>query len=393
MIGHAGFLLTPAQKEALHRSDPASAEILFPYLNGLDALTGAALSRYVLDFEQRHQLEAAAYSAAFEWVKTHVLPDRERKAKEGVDRDGKMRPHHKGFLSRWWQLSFGRPEMLSVLTPLPRYLACAYVTKRPIFMFVSSAIRPSNLIQVFGFADDYSFGILQSHTHWLWFVTKCGKLTERFRYSAESVFDTFPWPQFADCRRRREEAQTSSGAQNSGSQSLLTSAPTARIRAVAEAGREVRRVRAEALHKLKGGLRALYRTLELPGANPLKAAHAALDAAGLAAYGFDPKADLLAQLLALNLAVANQIERGEAVTAPGVPPGFPEPGQLVTQDGLAPPPGAWSAVPPPVKTVRDTLNPEQAVADAAHFYSVAEEPPPYRRTGPTNSGMDTGGGL
>ena len=133
--------------------------------------------------------------------------------------------------------------MLSVITPLPRFLACAYVTKRPIFMFVSSAIRPSNLIQVFGFAGDYSFGVLQSHVHWLWFITKCGKLKSDFRYSAESVFDTFPWPQAATGKQ---------------------------IDAVAAAAREVRRVRAEALPKLKGGLRALYRTLELPGANPLR---------------------------------------------------------------------------------------------------------------------------
>jgi hypothetical protein len=34
--------------------------------------------------------------------------------------------------------------------------------------------------------------------------------------------------------------------------------------------RELRRVRAEALPKIKGGLRALYRMLELPGANLLK---------------------------------------------------------------------------------------------------------------------------
>ena len=58
------------------------------------------------------------------------------------------------------------------------------------------------------------------------------------------------------------------------------------------------------LPSLKGELRALYCTLELPNANPLKAAHAALAAAALAAYGFDAKADLLAQLHALNLAVA-----------------------------------------------------------------------------------------
>jgi hypothetical protein len=83
---------------------------------------------------------------------------------------------------------------------------------------------------------------------------------------------------------------------------------------------------------MKGGLRALYRTLELPGANPLKDAHAALDAAVLEAYGFRNEKDLLAQLLALNLEVAGRIERGEAVTGPGVPKGYPEPSKLVTED-------------------------------------------------------------
>ncbi len=72
--------------------------------------------------------------------------------------------------------------------------------------------------------------------------------------------------------------------------------------------------------------------LELPGRNPLKDAHAALDAAVLAAYGFSPKKDLLAQLLALNLEVARRIEAGESVTAPGVPPGYPNPSRLITSD-------------------------------------------------------------
>jgi len=57
-------------------------------------------------------------------------------------------------------------------------------------MFLSGQFRPSNLIQVFGFADDYSFGILQFQVHWLWFTTKCGTMKSDPRYSAESVFDT-----------------------------------------------------------------------------------------------------------------------------------------------------------------------------------------------------------
>src|SRR5918999_616418 len=95
-----------------------------------------------------------------------------------------------------------------------------------------------------------------------------------------------------------------------------------RIEAVASAAVAVRRVRGEALSVTSGGLRAVYRTLELPGKHPLKDAHAALDAAVLAAYGFDAKKDLLAQLLELNLAVAALEKQGKKLTAPGVPPSY-----------------------------------------------------------------------
>ncbi|MEK6258996.1 MAG: hypothetical protein AABP62_10310 [Planctomycetota bacterium] len=95
-------------------------------------------------------------------------------------------------------------------------------------------------------------------------------------------------------------------------------------------------MRAEALSKITGGLRAVYRTLELPGANPLKDAHATLDAAVLAAYGFSPKSDLLAQLLDLNHTVANRLAEHEPVTAPGIPPNYPNPESLVTSDCISP---------------------------------------------------------
>ena len=99
-------------------------------------------------------------------------------------------------------------------------------------------------------------------------------------------------------------------------------------------------MRAKALRHLKGGLRALYGTLELPGANPFKDAHAALDTAVLTAYGFSAKKDLLAQLLALNQEVAAKIEKGEPVTAPCVPKNYPDPEKLVTADCIKPAEGS-----------------------------------------------------
>lgn len=105
---------------------------------------------------------------------------------------------------------------------------------------------------------------------------------------------------------------------------------------MAETGREIRRLRDGILSDMKGGLRALYKILELPGKSPLKDAHAALDAAVLDAYGFDAKKDLLAQLLALNFEVASAIDRGADVTAPGVPPSYGDPADLITDDCIRP---------------------------------------------------------
>ena len=304
--GHNGFVLTPTEYRLLVAKDPDSSPVIYPYLIGREILTGDGKpERYVIDFDRRGLIECQAYQGAFTRIQSVVLPDRRRKAEEGKDGDGEMRPHHRQFLERWWKLSWDRADLVHSLISVRRFLVCSRVTKRPIFVFVDSTIRAGDALQAFIFADDYSFGIIQSSAHWQWFIARCSKLKSDYRYTADTVFDTFPWPQ----------------------------SPTiAQIDAVAAAGREVRRVRADALTNIKGGLRAVYRTLELPGKNPLKDAHAALDAAVLAAYGFSAKADLLAQLLALNLDVSRREQAAEPVTAPGIPPGYPDLARLVTDD-------------------------------------------------------------
>jgi hypothetical protein len=60
---------------------------------------------------------------------------------------------------------------------------------------VEALSRGKITFSCFAFSDDYSFGILQSGIHWSWFIATCSKLKGDFRYTPESVFDTFPWPQ------------------------------------------------------------------------------------------------------------------------------------------------------------------------------------------------------
>ena len=307
--GHEAFFLDDIDSEQLKARDPRNAELIHPYMTGLDLVTEGRPTRFILDFGRRTLPQAASYPSAFKLIEDSVLPDREAKAEAAFGGSGVRRSHHQMFLRNWWRLSYDRPEMLELLSALPRYIVCSQNTQRQIFAFLDSSIRPDQKLQVFAFADDYSFAVLQSIAHWDWFLARSPRLATTPTYTSESVFGTFPWPQNPTNRQ---------------------------IDAVAAAGREVRRVRAEALAVIPGGLRAVYRTLELPGKHPLKDAHAALDAAVLAAYGFSPKADLLRQLLELNHAVAAKEKTVEAITKPGVPPVYGDHSALITDDCIMP---------------------------------------------------------
>lgn len=306
--GHEEFVLSLSDADSLVKAEPAAADLLFPYFVGKDVLGGDTRpKRRLLDFGKRHLLEAKGYPKALDLVESRILPKRLKAVGKGEGGSENERSHHKHFLERWWQLSFRRSEMLDAISGLKRYLACSRVTTKPIFFFVASNIRPGDALQVFTFEDDYSFGILHSGLHVDWFMSKRSNMKVDPRYSSENVFGTFPWPQQSTHKQISE---------------------------VAKAARELRAVRTTALTTVSGGLRALYETISLPGKSPLKEAHAALDKAVLAAYGFTSKKDLLEQILALNKSVAERIYAGAPVVDPGIPMGYPDPAALVSCDAI-----------------------------------------------------------
>lgn len=306
--GSDAFLVAHAEAQAMAARAPEVLDVLFPFLIGDDLLgrPDGGPGRWVIDFQGQEGLAAAArYAAPFDRVARDVRPGRERRARAEAAANAALRRgepgarvnrHHQIFGERWWQLSWPRPELIARLAGLPRYIVCVRATRRPIFAFVDAKIRPGDALQVFALADDYAFGVLQSDLHWRWFVERCSTLKRDFRYTSSTVFDAFPWPQ----------------------------APTlAQVRAVADAGRELRELR-DRMRAADPGLtlRRMYRALEGPGAgplSPLREAHAALDAAVRAAHGVAAGADGLAHLLAHNLALAAREGRGELIAGPGLP--------------------------------------------------------------------------
>jgi hypothetical protein len=248
---HHGFVIQPSAAAQLLALDARNREVIHPFLIGQELVTSGRPERWVIDFQKRNILEAQSYVAPFRHIRETVLPHIEGYARKEQEKTGQPTGQDQTWLKTWWQHFRCRKELVDRVSAVRRYIVCSSVTKRPIFCFVSSDIRADHALFAFTFDDDYSFGILQSSVHWLWFITKCSKFKSDFRYTPESVFDTFAWPQFEVGSSRGEEAQAST-------------ATIAKITTVAAAAREVRRVRADALPKLKGGLRALYRTSNCP---------------------------------------------------------------------------------------------------------------------------------
>jgi hypothetical protein len=318
--GHKAFLMSPNDAKLLIAKNPKYGGVVVPFLiaNDLIASKTSKPSRYVIDFQGKDVIEAASFHEVFKRIKSQVLPAREKAAAKEEARNkavlsanpkAKVNNHHANFLKSWWKMSYDREDMIESMQDLPRYIVCGQVTKRPIFDFISAKIRPNAACMVFAHDDDYSFGILQSGIHWVWFINRCSTLTERFRYTSNTVFDTFPWPQEPSVKD---------------------------IKAVAAAAVAFRKKRNELRAKHNLSLRDLYRALDLPGSHPLKDAQAALDSAVRKAYGLTAGEEPLAFLLALNALVEAAEANGDPMQAPGLPSFVKDREAYVTEDCVKP---------------------------------------------------------
>jgi hypothetical protein len=297
--GHRGFVLWPEERAAMVKAAARNADVIHPYVVGDDLLSGVgAAPRFIIDFGGSDMLSAQSYGKPFQHLRDQVLPTVNKVVAEAKSERATS-------IEQWWLHWRSRAELLAKVATLPRYLACSRVTKRPLFAFVNSSARPGDALQVFALADDFSFGVLQSSAHYFWFHAKCSNMKSDPRYTSESVFRTFPWPQ---------------------------NPSNAQVEAVAAAAVALRGVRARATANATGGLRALYATMELPGKNPLRDAHAALDSAVFAAYGFSGRKDILQQLLDLNMNCAAGAEAGLTPMGPGIPRSYSGGKNLITED-------------------------------------------------------------
>jgi hypothetical protein len=246
-----GFVLDPAEAQEWIATDARNAEVLAPYLNGedLNSSPDSSASRWVIDFSDLSESEAATYALPFARVCDLVKPERAGKPKAVRE-------------APWWQFLRTRPALRRAMAGLPEVLVIALVSKTVMPMRVPATQVFSHKLGVFATDSWSDQALLSSNLHWVWTVKYTSTMRADINYSPSDVFLTFPRPK-----------------------------PTP---ALEEIGRTLDVERTEILLRRNLGVTKLYNLVNDPDVRDvadrdiarLRQIHAEIDAASLAAYGW-----------------------------------------------------------------------------------------------------------
>ena len=262
-------------QEMLNSPNPhgkGNSEVVKPWVNGRD-ITDRSRGMWIIDFGDMSADEAALFEAPFEYVNAHVRPSRV----------GNRRQH---YADCWWLHMEPRPGMRLALQDLDRYIATPTIAKHRLFAWLASEVLPDHALIIIARDDDYTFGVLHSRFHEVWALAMGTQLESRPRYTPTTCFETFPFPEPDDSQR--EAIATAAARLNELREGWLNPADADGNPALPPKDLSRRT------------LTNLYNRRPAWLAN----AHATLDAAVAAAYGWPatlPDAEILERLLALNL--------------------------------------------------------------------------------------------
>lgn len=277
-----------------------NSRVVRPIWNGID-VTRRPTDGWIVDFgPDMPQAHAALFEQPYAYLDRVVRPVR------ATNRQAVLREN-------WWLHEKPRADMRRAIAGLARIIVTPRVAKHRVFVWLNSAIDADCQLIVIARDDDTTFGILHSRFHEAWALRLGTSLEDRPRYTPTTTFETFPFP---------------AGLTPNLPAASYTADP--RAIAIATAAARLNQLRENWLnpadlvqrspevvpdlpHRLlpkddaAAKLLAKRTLTNLYNERPrwLADAHAALDAAVAAAYGWPADVsedDALAALLALNLA-------------------------------------------------------------------------------------------
>ena len=159
-----------------------NADVLRPWRNGMD-LTRRSADKWIVDFGwDMVREEAALYEVPFQHAKEHVYPMRQRNRR-------------RSYRDHWWRHVEPRQGMWRALEGLSRYIATPTVAKHRLFVWLDARVCPDHQLIVIARDDDAMFGILHSRFHEAWSLRLGTSLEDRPRYTPTTTFETYPFPE------------------------------------------------------------------------------------------------------------------------------------------------------------------------------------------------------
>lgn len=245
------LLLTSDEAEAMHQTDTIAAKYMRPFLGAEEFINGA--DRYCLwltDSTANDRKASPEIQQRMQAVKAMRLASPKvptQKLAETPYLFGEIRQTNQPYLL-----------IPSVSSEQRQFIPIGYL---------QPDVIASNLVFMLPNATIYHFGMLCSTMHNAWMRTVCGRLKSDYRYSNTIVYNNFPWPSaISECQQQKIAA---------AGQKVLD-----------ERQAEVERCAAQ---NQKCTLADLYAPGNMPAG--LLKAHAELDKAVDAAYGYKGKKD------------------------------------------------------------------------------------------------------
>jgi len=272
------FLILENQVQEWIKKDPKNVEILKLFVSASDLTdnTNGKPSRWIIDFNDLFLENASEYKEPFNHVKELVKPVRESNRRQTTR-------------ETWWQFGEKRPAMRDKISKLSQYFAVPRHSKW--FVFISCQLNwlPADSMTVVTSDDFYVLGILTSEIHRQWAKAQSSSLEDRTRYTHNTCFETFPFPQTASEKLTQQ---------------------------IRQAMIDLHDYRSQQMEAKQWGITKLYNAFFAEPASQLYKLHKKLDNLVMKAYEFQPDDDILEKLLHLNLELAEKENQGESIIGP-----------------------------------------------------------------------------
>lgn len=160
-----------------------NAKVVRPWRNGAD-LTLRPSDKWIVDFADHAEAEAALFEEPFAHVLREVKPERDHNAEKNTR-------------EKYWLFKRSAADMKRSIAKLSRFIATPETPTYTLFAWQPSNIVPDKNLIAIARSDDLNFGILSSRFHVAWvraLGSPYGNHPTARRYNSSRVFETFPFP-------------------------------------------------------------------------------------------------------------------------------------------------------------------------------------------------------